>query len=146
MNVVRDQVSCLLVPDHFQEHLNSLGLKPIEPLARRVIDLFGPFDLIPAPENELLAEETSTWTGSYTEDYELPIELRAASARTDQLRTARQHAGSVWEEVKPTTFDDEATDATALGSTDEEKDRIHRLTDAVTWLHARGEGSPSAWI
>lgn len=125
--------------DRRQDELNSLGLKPIVPLVHHIADLFGPFDLIPASERDSKVEETPDWTSTYTDDYELPLDLVAMTARVDELRASRQRGGHTWEALQAPPLDDEGLDVSMDDHLAEAADRINRLTDTVAWLHSRGE-------
>ncbi|ORY20602.1 putative Endothelin-converting enzyme 1 [Naematelia encephala] len=61
--------SCLDV-----DKLDEVGLKPLLGLADFILETIGPFDLIPAPEEDLI-DESNEWRGTYTDDYEIPEHL-----------------------------------------------------------------------
>lgn len=119
-----------------QDRLDDLGFKPFAPLVKHLLETFAPFDLQPAPDADAevmdaLAEVD--WQGRYHPDYVVPTELADRAAVRDDLR--RTKAFGRPREAKP-DFDL----AGILGEEEiVDKDRVHKLTQTLAYLHSRGQ-------
>ena len=103
-------------------------------LVDTLVDLFGPFDLNPAPDAESLmpAEE---WQGHWSDDYEVPDELLAAAAKVDLLKKAKSTGGVKWPKAaaEPVGLDD----VEAFNKSDAA--RRDKFTKTLAWIHSRGK-------
>lgn len=57
-------------------------------MADFILDTMGPFDLVPAPEDDsgLFERSEPEWRGAYTADYTVPRDLIAAGDKIQHLR------------------------------------------------------------
>lgn len=117
-----------------QEHLNDLGLKPLEPLVKHLLDIFEPFDLIPAPDAEV-AEVQADWVGSWDESYSVSEDLLHRAESVKAIQQTRAFGRS--EEEKPAY----ELDAEVETMVKIDKERSAKLTKTLAYLHSRGESS-----
>lgn len=122
-----------------EDKLNDLGLDPLLPQVKTLLDLFGTFDLVPAPEVDADVEPFE-WSGSWSESYQAPQELIAIAREAHAIKTARSLGGRKWNKhVHADTLDDDDVPSTRT----HDEPRRERLTKALAWLHSRG-ASPRA--
>ena len=122
-----------------QDKLNEVGLEPFLPHVKTLLDLFGPFDLIPAPEAEV-ADVAAEWWGTWTDDFRISPALIASAENVQTLKQAKSNGGMKWVETAPRNkvqLEDEALDERLS-----EDEKSERLTKTLAWLHSRGERSP----
>lgn len=107
------------------------------PHVETLLELFGEFDLIPAPDADALMVEPADWSGAYDENYEISTELVATAEEIADLRNAKSAGGVKW---------DRTISAAQLSEDDEaaykpDVSRRDRLTKTLAWLNSRGESA-----
>ena len=117
-----------------QETLNDLGLKPLEPLVKHLLDIFEPFDLIPAPDAEV-ADIQADWAGTWDESYTVSDDLLHRAEAVASIQKTRAFARPT--EEKPTY----ELDADVETTTKIDKERSAKLTKTLAYLHSRGEST-----
>jgi hypothetical protein len=121
-----------LIPS--QDKLNKVGLEPLVPLIKTVIDTFGEFDLVPAPDAD---EEDFVAITSDLGGYVLPPTLFQAGERF-QLYKEAKNFGRFASQVKRPAFP--SADG-LVSSAKVDPERREKLTKILAWLHSRGECS-----
>jgi endothelin-converting enzyme len=111
-------------------------LKPLEPLVKHLLDIFEPFDLIPAPDAEV-AEMQADWAGTWDESYTVSEDLLHRAEAVASIRQTRGSARPI--EEKPTYELDADADVETMVKID--KERSARLTKTLAYLHSRGEST-----
>ncbi|KAK8869620.1 hypothetical protein IAR55_000187 [Kwoniella newhampshirensis] len=114
--------------------LNEIGRKPLIALTDHVVELFGPFDLNPAPSSDLI-EETQEWQGTYDETYRVSDHLLASGERATSLQKTKKsgHGPSDASDLETPTVDLAELDESSVG-----EDRQKKITKTLAWLHSRG--------
>lgn len=106
-------------------------------MADFVLDTFGPYDLIPAPEVELLnqaEDRQSTWDETYT----VPDDLVDAAMKVEGLKAAKRTGQGVWSQP-------DASDIVDIGDLGEiealkvDHERREKMTKTLAYLHSRGQ-------
>ena len=115
-----------------QEHLNDLGLNPFEPIVKHLLDIFEPFDLIPAPDAEV-AEMQAEWIGSWDASYVVQEDLLRTAELAKTVKQTRAFGRPT--EEKPTY----ELDADFVATSKIDKERSAKLTKTLAYLHSRGE-------
>lgn len=103
-----------------------------------LIETFGPFDLIPAPELNLEGI-SEAWEGAWDESYILPDRLVEAAAKAEELKEAKRSGRTVF--TKPVAGD--AVRTAVINDVDEfhfDKDRREKITKTMSYLNTRGKG------
>jgi len=116
--------------------LNRLGLDPLLPMTDYLLESFGPFDLIPAPELEL-ADESEEWRDTWDDSYTVTADLLAAAARAEGLKAAKKIRRGSW--LRPD--DTDVLSAQALDDAEEtnmDKEKREKMTKTLAYLHSRG--------
>jgi hypothetical protein len=119
-----------------QDRLNDLGLKPFAPLAQHLLDIFAPFDLIPAPDADV-AEIEADWVMVDDESYMVPEELMARSAEIEAIKSTRSFGRPT--ESKPVYDLEEEIGTESKDKSNDE--RVAKLTKTLAYLHSRGKYS-----
>lgn len=118
-------------------------MKPFEPLVKHLLDIFEPFDLIPAPD-AAVAEMQADWAGSYDDAYMVSEDLLDRAESVAAIQKTRAFGRAT--EAKP-TYELDAEIETMV-KIDEE--RSAKLTKTLAYLHSRGEsaacGVETAWL
>lgn len=128
--------SCLHI-----DRLDTVGVKPLLPLVDFVVDKFGEFDLVPAPDDEELQAQEAEWSGAYNEDYEIPAELAVKGEQANAMRNAKKSGrmpvenGSAKSDNGLMLDDDISITKKHKGSNEGQS----RMTDTLAFLHSRGE-------
>ncbi|WVQ78577.1 hypothetical protein IAT38_000663 [Cryptococcus sp. DSM 104549] len=117
--------------------LNDVGRKPLIDLVEDVLDLFGPFDLDPAPAASLNADTDAPWRGTYSEGYTLPANLRAKGEKAEMLKEGKKFGRGADGRVAPNAEAEELR-AEDVKGVKFDQERKARLTKTLAWLHSRG--------
>jgi len=107
------------------------------------LDVYGPFDLIPAPSAGL-QDEVAEWKGAWRDDYEISSDLLASAENVDLLKQAKRNGGKKWDKSAASgqvALDDD--DLLEMGSDDSKRER---LTKTLAWLHSRGALEVSRYV
>ena len=118
-----------------QEALNNVGIPPLLPLTDHIVNTFGPFDLIPAPDAEP-SDESEEWRDSWDDSYIISDDLVVAAARTSALRDALRNG----QRIRNRSAQDEKL-SRSLDGTEElkvDKERKEKMTRILAFLHTRG--------
>ena len=106
-------------------------MKPLEPLVKHLLDIFEPFDLIPAPDAEV-ADMHADWAGTWSESYTVSEDLLHRAESVAALQQTRSFARPT--EEKPTY----ELDADLETMVKIDKERSAKLTKTLAYLHSRG--------
>ena len=98
------------------------------------MELFGPFDLIPAPSAELLGE-AAEWTGTWSEDYKVSSELLTSAANVEKLKHSKLNGGKKWDK---SAVSEQLIDEDLVEKKSDDAKR-EKLTKTLAWLHSRGK-------
>ena len=101
-------------------------------LTDHIIELFGPFDLVPAPNSEL-ADQRVDWRGLWHDYPRLPDYLIESAMRKDALDMARSTGRSNFDGDVVQSQDIEESKTTV------DKERRDKITKTLAWLDSRGE-------
>ena len=120
-----------------QDALNANDIQPLRLDVEYVLNNFGRFDLVPAPDAELM-DAARDWQGSWDDSYILPDHLVAAAARVDELKEAKKTARMKWNmpvasEVRQVEAIDEVEERRV------DKEWREKMTMTLSFLHSRGE-------
>ena len=133
MSYVQLCTPCTWADYSVQDKLNQVGIAPLTELTDFVVDKFGPYDLIPAPEVDSLVGDD--WRGTWTQDYRIPEELVASAELAEDLKNHRTHAPIASDDyTMPFDPENEDFDTPTIDSTRQDK-----MTKILAWLHSRGE-------
>ena len=101
-------------------------------LTDQIIELFGPFDLVPAPNSEL-ADQRVDWRGLWHDYPRLPDYLIESAMRKDALDKSKSSAGRKVDRnsVQPQDIEESKTTV--------EKERRDKITQTLAWLDSRGQ-------
>jgi hypothetical protein len=108
--------------------LNDLGLKPFEPLAKHLFDIFAPFDLVPAPDADVAEIEAIVQDETYT----VPETLMERAHAIETIKQTRAFGRPT--EAKP-TYD---LDVEIETKSEIDEERVFKLTKTLAYLHSRG--------
>lgn len=121
------------------DHLNDVGREPILPLVEHILDIFGPFDLNPAPDAQSdFVGEAEAWTGAWDESYTVPDELLLSAEMIDALKLDKKTGRLA--NVKPKGDVAQQLQVEDLDSSKSTfpEERRKRITKTLAWLHSRG--------
>ena len=123
--------------------MNKIGVKPLLDDVKTLVELFGPFDMIPAPDAEL-TDSAEEWKGTWDESYVVPAALSASADRIDYLKAAKSSGGVVWERPTSKSQLDDESDLNAMSHHHHHQDddvKRQDVTKTLAWLSARGVGA-----
>ncbi|WWD16116.1 hypothetical protein CI109_100541 [Kwoniella shandongensis] len=114
--------------------LNEIGRKPFIELSDHVVDIFGPFDLNPAPGSSFV-DEAQEWQGAYDESYAVSDELLASAEKVSALKEAKKLGRALAHLDRSQAPKIDATDVEEYSFSSE---RRQKITKTLAWLDARG--------
>ena len=106
----------------------------MEPLVEHLLDIFEPFDMIPAPDAEV-TETQADWAGTWDESYTVSEDLLHRAESVAAIKQSRAFERP--SEERP-NYELEA-DVETMVKIDEE--RSAKLTKTLAYLHSRGEST-----
>jgi endothelin-converting enzyme len=106
-------------------------LKPLEPLVKHLLDIFEPFDLIPAPDAEV-TEMQAGWAGTWDESYTVSEDLLHRAESVASIQKSRAFTRPT---EKDSTYELDADVETMVKI---DKERSAKLTKTLAYLHSRG--------
>jgi endothelin-converting enzyme len=109
-------------------------LKPLEPLVKHLLDIFEPFDLIPAPDAEV-AEMQADWAGTWDESYTVSEDLLHRAESVASIQKSRAFTRPT---EKESTYELDADLETMVKI---DKERSAKLTKTLAYLHSRGKST-----
>ena len=96
-----------------------------------LFDLFGPYDLNPAPDAGFIGEDEE-WRSTWNEEYAVPAELLDSAASFETLRKARRADPHVSQETA-------ALPESLVSREAFDSDKKERITKTLAFLHSRGQ-------
>jgi endothelin-converting enzyme len=97
-----------------------------------LLEIFEPFDLIPAPDAEI-ADLESEWVGAWDESYTVTDELLQRAESIESIKRSRAFSRPA--EDKPVfQLDSEVEVASKV-----DEERRAKLTKTIAYLHSRGQ-------
>jgi endothelin-converting enzyme len=109
-------------------------LKPLEPLVKHLLDIFEPFDLIPAPDAEV-TEMQAGWAGTWDESYTVSEDLLHRAESVASIQKSRAFTRPT---EKESTYELDADLETMVKI---DKERSAKLTKTLAYLHSRGKST-----
>ena len=119
-----------------QDKLNEVGLGPLSSMIDELVEMFGEFDIVPAPEADFV--EVADWASTWDESYTLPPHLVDAARKVESLHLAKTFGGVTMDRsaVAPALNDEQDLEDFKF-----DEERKQRLTKALAFVHSRSERS-----